>query len=67
MKAYNAYQNDRLINKLVLNCTPTERRAFHERVNEEHTKLRLLHERQCRQAAAINEAEFTGEIKDESN
>ncbi len=67
MKAYNAYQNDQMINKLVLNCTPAERRVFHGRVNEEHTKLRLLHERQRQQAAAQNEAESTGENKDEGN
>ncbi len=60
MKAYNPYQNDQMINKLVLNCTPAERRVFHEQVNKEHTKLRLLHERQCRQAGAINEIEATG-------
>ncbi len=61
MKAYNPYQNGQMINKLVLNCTPAERRVLHERVNEEHTKLRLLHERQRRQATAQNELELTGE------
>ncbi len=42
--------------------TPEERKLKHQWIN--NYLANLEYERQCRQAAARNEAEFTGEIAD---